>query len=297
MTSREQTVLACAALTVLALSGSASAGPIIVVDFLQASEGQQSGVVTDQGTPVLGAFDLTPWGFAASDYDLVTSAIMVELNEDYLEIPTHSEDSRSPIPDGQQLDITFTTGTLSYDPGGSDYYYVLVGRCVGTCISGALGVGYMDAVRTASGAAATWGYGYVVADVFTNALNALGGLTPGNALRSGNLTYTANVIAGTLAHEIGHNLSLEHDYVSGAVTVNGNAPIMGTGALGMQNQDRLENRSFAYTANVQGGGQQYDVQQLVGALGLRDDPSVPEPVTFTLAGAGLVAIFFWRRRP
>ncbi len=281
-------VLSWAVVGVLALAGPALATPVIVVDFLQAAEGNQVGLGT-----TLGAMNLKAWGFTDSDYGLVTAAVMAELNEDYLGIPTSDVDSDSPIPAGQELDITFMTGTRATVPAASDYYYVLVGTCVsGTyCTGTTVGVGIGDAVRDIDGAAGGFD-GWVVADVFTNVLNGMGGLDPSDALTGGHLGYTANVIAGTLAHEIGHTLSLDHVLVSGAHTVTGTAPLMGTGALDLSNQARLFDRSFAYSADLEGHtAQQQDVQQLINALDLRDEPeAVPEPVTLALAAAGLLGM-------
>jgi hypothetical protein len=295
MSKLRSRIFALAGVGFLMLAGQAFAGPVFVVDFLTSSEGNQSGV-----GQTLGAFNLSAWGFADADYSTVTSMIMLALGDDYLGIPTQGEDSQSPIPDGEELNVSFMQGTLATVPQASDYYYVLVGSCVsGTyCGGGTTGLGYVNSVRFANGTkgAKYWGDGYVVADIFTDALNGMGGLSPSDALKSGDLLYTTNVIAGTLAHEIGHTLSLLHDYVAGADTVDDTAPIMGTGALDLSNQARLEGRSFAYSANKEGGGQQYDVQQLVSALGLQDSSSdVPEPVTFVLAAAGLLGIVTLRR--
>jgi hypothetical protein len=137
-----------------------------------------------------------------------------------------------------------------------------------------------------------------------------------NALTNGNLNYTTNAIAGTLSHEIGHTLSLLHINKTNIETPNGLPPIMGTGAIDLPNQDRIGEREFSlrgfnaqadeeepdvlksitdfYGLSVVDGdeaegtnfdnlfpiadAEQFHVQQLVNAIGLRDAPistSVP----------------------
>ena len=122
---------------------------------------------------------------------------------------------------------------------------------------------------------------------YSDNVQGLGGLTPSNALTSGDLFFTANAIAGTTSHEIGHAVSLLHLNTAGAVTPTGAGPVMGTGAIDTPNQARILTREFAFSGqNAQNGNAtQMHVQQLVGALGLRD-----APVTSQSPGVGLLTI-------
>lgn len=278
-----------AGMAVAGVATTADAGPTIVLDFKTAAAGNTTAITGD----VVGAFDAAAFGFATTAAaDQLIQSIVTELNHDYHDIPTTGMNGLSPIPDGKMLDIDFVTGVIGQPPpnGASEYYYVQIGTAVSgpNAGSGTLGVAILNAVRNAAGAADPYGYGVgaIVGSVFTNAIQALGGLTPSNALSSGNLAYSTQAIEGTLAHEIGHALSLAHEQVAGAVTPNGLPTLMGTGAIDLPNQYRIADREFSFSALSATGGSLHAVNQLVGALGLRDRdaPAVPEPASIAQAG-------------
>ena len=242
-------------------------------------------------------FDVTGFGFAASEYDTVTQAVLDTVRSHFYNIPTVSQDSRSPMPDGKQLDINFVIGDLGQPPsiGATEYYNAVIGSNAAAG-GGILGVANLSSVRDANGNgpnAVTSG-GHAVS-IFSDAINGLGGLSPADlsslppgsildvigpgsspiyndALTSGNLTFTRNAIAGTISHEIGHSLSLTHMNLAGSVTPNGTAPIMGTGAIDTPNQARIGRREFGYSGfdGENGNAPIFHVQQLMGALGVRD---------------------------
>lgn len=265
-----------------------------VLDFVEAGQ-----TITDPfGGGVFTPFDVTSFGFAATDYDLVTNAVLDTVRQHYYSIPTTGADSRSPLPDGRQLDVNFVIGDLGAAPaiGATEFYTTVIGTAPS---APALGVAFLSAVRDAGGNGPLPGFtnGSHVASVYTNSIVGLGGLTPADivipdeppgvhydvaggdgtmilqdALTSGNLTFTRNAIAGTTSHEIGHTLSLTHMNVAGSVTPTGAPPIMGTGAIDTPNQARIGLREFGYSGfdGENGNAPIFHVQQLIGALGTRD---------------------------
>ena len=264
-----------------------------VLDFVEAGQ-----TITDPfGGGIFTPFDVTSFGFVAADYDLVTNAVLDTVRQHYYSIPTTGADSRSPLPDGQQLDINFVIGDLGAAPaiGATEFYTTVIGTAPS---APALGVAFLSAVRDAGGTGPLPGFtnGSHVASVYTNSIVGLGGLTPADivipdeptgvhfdvasgdgtmilqdALTSGNLNFTRNAIAGTTSHEIGHTLSLTHMNVAGSVTPTGAPPIMGTGAIDTPNQARIGLREFGYSGfdGENGNAPIFHVQQLIGAVGTR----------------------------
>lgn len=262
----------------------AQASVTVVLDFIEPG---QAPFVDALGNPQ-GAFDVTTFGFQASEFDTVTQAILDTVNQHYLAIPTSNVDGRSPIPQDMQLDIEFVIGDVGTAPsnGATEFYYVTIG----SDLSGTapLGVAFLSSIRNAAGnPSGGFNSGDPVGTIYSDNIQGLGGLTPSNALTSGDLFFTANAIAGTTSHEIGHALSLLHLNNAGAVTPTGTSPIMGTGAIDLPNQQRILTREFAYSGqnNQAGGATQMHVQQLVGALGLR-----AAPVTSQSPGVGFLSI-------
>lgn len=279
-----------------------------VLDFWESTQGAST--VDAFGNTIV-PFDLAAFGFNPGDFNTVTAEILNTVRSHYYGIPTLGFDARSSIPDGQQLAVDFVVGDIGSLPsnGATEYYTVFIGD---TTTAGApLGLGFLGAARNAAGAGPNFGFltGDQIASVYSNNINGLGGLTPadvteadiharyagtelGNlihadigatdvnlalndALTSGNLTFTTNALAGTISHEIGHTLSLNHIDATGAgaaVTASGVAPIMGTGAIDLSNQARIGPREFSFSGtNTEGGGAfQTHVAQLQGALGLRN---------------------------
>lgn len=283
----------------------ADAGPTIVIDFKALGSAPTVAITKDK----VGEFDAAAFGFTTTEMRAtLIDSVMTALRSAFYDIPTADLDSRSPIPRGKMLDIDFVTGTIGQAPfaGATDYYFVQVGTGFSdNPYAGSLGVAGVSAVRNANGVRDPYRYGAgaIVASVFTDTIQGMGGLNPANALRSGNLVYSTNAIVGTLAHEIGHTLSLAHEKAIGAVTPNGGAPIMGTGATGynLPNQARIGLREFTYSS-VDGNNKELNhIAQLVGALGLRDNPNaIPEPAALAQAGTALAlaatALLARRRR-
>jgi Ca2+-binding RTX toxin-like protein len=256
----------------------------VVIDFI---ESNQLPFIDALGR-AQGVFDVTPFGFQSSEFNTVTQAILDTVNQQYLAIPTSDVDARSPIPQDMQLDIEFVIGDVGTPPsnGATEYYYVTVGSDLAG--NGPLGVAFLNAIRSAAGnPSGGFNIGDPVGTIYSDNIQGIGNLTPGNALTSGDLFFTANVIAGTTSHEIGHALSLLHLNNAGAVTPTGVSPIMGTGAIDLPNQQRILSREFAYSGqNAQAGNaNQMHVQQLVGALGLR-----AASVTSQSPGVGFLSI-------
>ena len=288
-------------------TGGVPGGPpslTFVLDFWEASQG----TLTDAFGNDIVPFDVTGFGFAATDFDMVTSAVLDQVRDHYYDIPTIGADTRSPIPDGQQLSIDFVLGDIGTAPsnGATDFYYTVIGGS--TSPGTPLGVGFLSAARNAAGGGPNFGFGSgdQLSSVYSDNINGLGGLTPADigsdhiadlgvagdnvaltdALTSGNLTFTRNALAGTVSHEIGHNLSLTHMNLAGAVTPTGAPPIMGTGAIDTPNQARIGPREFSYSGqNAQAGNAtQTHVSQLMGALGTR------AAIGSGTSGAGIVLV-------
>lgn len=277
--------------------GSGPANFTIVLDFIDPGQAP----VTDIFGVQINPFDVTNYGFAASDFDLVTNAILDTVRGHFYNIPTVSQDARSPIPDGMQLDIDFVIGDNGVAPsnGATEYYVLNIGDAAA---SGGI-ANNIGNVRDANGNGPNpdlFGNptlnGDDVAQVYANSLigfgpfnppNALGDIRPtpldqapayaAHALTSGNLTFTRRAIGLVSSHELGHTLSLRHVDDTGAITPTGANPIMGTPAPPylLPTQTLLEPAEFAYSANhlseFPGDPQfiQNSVAQLASAIGLR----------------------------
>jgi hypothetical protein len=230
-------------------------------------------------TTAMSAFDVTPYGFTAGQRNTVISSVMTELRNDFYNIVSPS------IPSGQQLAIDFVLGTVGYGGvtanGDIDYYYIAVGNANNA--SEPLGEAFLNGAFGTAGNT----IGAVYTDeIFSGVFNALG--TPGD------LFQTTHVLEGTLAHEIGHTLGLEHCDFVGVVTPNGLDPLMASGATGLPNASRLTDREFSTSCTIS-GGTQTSIDQLITNVGLEDAPVVPEPATILILGIGLAGIRFMRR--
>lgn len=271
-----------------------------ILDFVEAGQ-----TITD---PFFGGaftdFDVTGFGFAANEYDLVTNSVLGAVRNHFYNIPTVGADNRSPMPDGQQLSVDFVIGDLGTAPsnGATEFYSAVIGGNNGQP-NGVLGVAGLSIVREATGVGPNFGTanGDLVTSIFSNAINTIPGTNPADnlfdvveelhernihadislgggsqsqqdALTSGNLTFTTNALAGTISHEVGHTLSLLHLNQAGSVTPSGVAPLMGTGAIDLPIQARIGSREFAYSGQNQqaGNATQQHVAQLIGALGTRN---------------------------
>ncbi|MDZ4688665.1 MAG: hypothetical protein SH850_26630, partial [Planctomycetaceae bacterium] len=238
----------------------------VVLDFKTVGEG----LTTDVFGNNVGDFDVTSFGFAANQFDEVVAAIAADVDEDYFSELVGTVAG----PAGQDLKIDFVVGNYGTPPPGpTEYFYVQIGSGVAGPHTGAsiLGVAATSSIRSATGMTSPGFMGSIVSSIFTDNIQGLGGLTPGNALSSGNLTHTTYAVSGTLAHEIGHALSLSHINKAGSTQPTpGVSPLMGTGAIDLPNQDRITDREFSLSGvdGQSGNAPRQHVQQLVDALGL-----------------------------
>lgn len=293
-----------------------STGPAsitIVLDFIEASQGS----VVDANGFTVNPFDVTNFGFAASDFDLVTNAVLQTVQNTYASIPNAGTDPSSPIPDGFALDIDFVIGDTGVAPsnGATEYYVATIGD-LATPTGGLLGLAAdIGNVRNAMGQGPGMGLlgtpqanGASAAGIYTSEFSVIGGLNPPNAhdptalwlerpltvaeitgLTSGNLTATRFAIGNVTSHEIGHTLSLRHVLNAGAVTPTGAPPVMGTGALDQPNQAFIEPTEFAFSGTNPGEipGEapftQNSIAQLASAVGLRTSGN-PQGNGITIVG-------------
>ena len=225
---------------------------------------------TDGIGNVVSTFDVTAYGFSSGDFGTVANAVLSQVRAHY-DIVTNNLDSRSPILEGYDLDIEFEIGNIGTPPsnGSNDFYYLQLGSDFNG--GGPLGQAGLNTIRNSSGQPGV-AVGSVVGTSFTDNIQGLNNLSPPNALSSGNLAFTVDAIAGTTSHEIGHALSLLHLNKAGSETPSGLPPIMGTGAIDLPAQDRINDREFAFSGinNQNGGATQRHIDQLVGALGTHD---------------------------
>jgi subtilisin-like proprotein convertase family protein len=264
----------------------------IVIDFKEPTQGN----TTDLFGNVISSFDVASFGFSTANFNAVADAIFQEVREDYF-----SELLGTPANSGtRDLRINFMIGDIGVAPVGiSEYYFVQVGTGVsGPHANGTFGVAGGSVVRSETGGPAEVPIGTVVASVFTDNIQAITGLSPSNALSSGNTDFTKYAVSGTLSHEIGHTLSLSHVSKAGSVQPTaGRSPIMGTGALDLPNQDRLTDRQFSLSGfdGEAGNAPRQHIQQLTNAIGLHDIVLSPEISVFNgtteiVDGIGSVAI-------
>ncbi|MEO2016793.1 MAG: right-handed parallel beta-helix repeat-containing protein, partial [Fuerstiella sp.] len=263
--------------------GNAAAGLTIVLDFVDATQGS---VVDGLGRTV-NPFDITQYGFAATDFGTVTNAITQTIQSYYHTIPTVGQDTRSSIPDGMQLDLDFVIGDAGVAPsnGATEYYAVTIGDSAANLGGLAGQAADIGNIRNAQGlgpgqglAGTPLALGASAAGVYTNGINQFSTLlnppnaytgptypapiivedpsqTPQfaiNALTSGNLTFTRRAIGLIAAHELGHSLSLRHIQQTGAATPSGLNTIMGTPAIDTSIQSLLEPAEFAFSGTNPG---------------------------------------------
>ncbi len=236
-----------------------------VLDFKEAGQPITSDIFGARTT----TFDLGSFGFAANEFETVYQSILEEVKEDFFDELVGTVAG----PSGRELDVDFIIGDIGTTPPNvAEFYFIQIGSGIG---NNPLGQAGGSVVRNSSGNGPNSGIsvGDVVGSVFTNEIRSIGGLSPSNALTSGNVGFTTFGIGGTLSHEIGHTLSLSHISRSGSVQpTNGLSPTMGTGAIDLPNQQRIRDREFSLSGRdgQSGNAPRMHVQQLVDALGLRD---------------------------
>lgn len=226
------------------------------------------------------AADFTSFGFIGLTNNDIQTAVLNAVIADYLAYPTTAMDMLSPIAAGMTLNINFylTSNHAAPSNGDSHYYFINLGMDTGSMT--ALGQACGECVRTATGAnPGTVANGSIVGSVLLDNIGGLAWLASTNAER-------INLIAGTASHEVGHTVSLDHPL--GPLSNPGFSAysLMASGtASGMPNEQRLNDRAFAYS----------EYAQLMMALGTApDEISNPEPSSIVLLGAGLVLL--WSRR-
>lgn len=213
------------------------------------------------------------YGFQPNEVDGVKASILAELQDDYFhELADFISLSNG---SGMELKLNIIEGEIGTPPPGvAEYYFVQVGTGVSGPCTGFLGCAFISAIRNQNGdPSPSIEIGDVVGSTFTNSIIQIGGLSPPDALRSGNVEFTTNAIVGTLSHEIGHAVSLSHvNYLDSIQPTRGRAPIMGTGAIDLPNQRRIEDREFSIAGlNDQANGNLVlHINQLVDAISLQE---------------------------
>lgn len=257
--------------------GVSDPGLTIVLDFIEPSQGS----VVDGFGRTVNPFDVTLYGFAATDFDVVTNAIADTISDHYSSIPTVGQDARSVIPDGSELNLDFVIGDTGVAPsnGATEYYTLTIGDSA-LNLGGLAGqAGDIGNIRNAQGQGPGQGLtgtplalGQSAASLYTNQINQFSPLlNPSNAfdsdvvpeplivedpsqtaqfaidaLTSGNLTFTRRAIGLVGSHELGHSLSLRHIQQADAVTPTGANAIMATPAIDSPIQTLLEPAEFAF---------------------------------------------------
>ncbi len=256
-------------LALVAALGIASTKPAqaltIVLDFVSSNTTDAFGVGT---TPE----SFAAWGFTTLTSAGVRSAVLNSVIDDYLAFPDMGVNPLSTLPVGKQLNIDFVTSVGQTLPGNGDseYYYMAIGDANPN--QSFLGQACLGCVRNSSGVSSV-AVGTIFGSTLTDSISGLLSLAT-------NDTQRINLLAGTVAHEIGHSLTLNHP---GSALANPGASafsIMATGAAptSMPNVERTKDRDFAYT----------EFSSLIQSVGLRNVSMVPEPEGYVMMFAGMM---------
>lgn len=219
------------------------------------------------------------WGFTTMDLNGIRNATLAAVQDHYLAYPTFGTNALSPLPNGKQLNINFTFSNGATGPGNGDteWYYMAIGDANPNV--GFLGQACLSCVRNTAGVSSV-SNGTIFGSTLTDSLAALLPLASNDQQR-------INLLAGTVTHEIGHGLGLQHPV--GQLPNPGQSlwSVMATGASpsNMPSAERVKDREFAYS----------EFAILMNNIGLRDVAPIPEPSTTVLLAMGMLACA-WRLR-
>ena len=214
------------------------------------------------------------WGFTTLDLSGVRNATLAAVTQDYLGYPSFTSNAASPLPAGKELNInfTFSNGLTGPGNGDSEWHYMAIGDANPN--QSFFGQACLGCVRNASGVSSV-ANGTIFGSTLTDSLAGLLSLATNDQQR-------INLLAGTVTHEIGHGLVLQHP--NGQQSNPGQSlwSVMATGAApsSMPNAERVKDRAFAYT----------EFAQLIQSVGLRDVTPIPEPSSALLLALGLLAV-------
>jgi hypothetical protein len=245
----------------------------IVLNFVNAPTTDRAGVGTLPET-------FASWGFTTLDLNGVRQATLNAVINDYLGFPTFATNALSPLPAGKELNInlTFSNGLTGPGNGDTEWYYMAIGDANPN--QGFLGQACLGCIRNSSGVS-TVANGTVFGSTLTDTISGLLPLASNDAQR-------INLLAGTVAHEIGHGLGLVHP--NGQLANPGESlwSVMATGASpsSMPSGERVKDRAFAYA----------EFATLVQRVGVRDVTPIPEPATTVLMALGLAGLAVGARR-
>jgi hypothetical protein len=244
----------------------------IVLNFVAGPTTDRNGVGTLPET-------FASWGFTTLDLNGVRNATLAAVQDHYLNYPTIGANPLSTLPVGKQLniDFTFSNGVTGPGNGDTEWYYMAIGDANPN--QGFLGQACLSCVRNTAGVSSV-ANGTIFGSTLTDSLAGLLSLATSDQQR-------INLLAGTVTHEIGHGLGLQHP--------NGQLPnpgqslwsVMATGAFpsSMPSTERVKEREFAYS----------EFAILINNVGLRDVTPIPEPGTAVLLALGVAALMLRRQ--
>jgi hypothetical protein len=249
----------------------------IVLDFVM-------GPTTDVFGGDTTTANLAAYGFTGLTNTQVRDATLAAVMIDFHGYPTVGMDPSSPLANGQELDIDFELGFNNFTApmnGDPEYYYFAIGDATGG--ETFLGQACLGCIRTPVETGPNGGAvsGMTLGSIMTNNIATLAGLATSDE-------QLINLLVGTISHEIGHALSLNHNGVAANPGASAYT-LMATGGspFNMPNNQRVLDRSFSYA----------EFDQLIDAVGVRDEPTVvPEPGTWLLFSTALVMGLFARAR-
>jgi hypothetical protein len=258
----------------LALSAAPAQALTVVLNFVNAPTTDRNNVGTLPET-------FASWGFTGLNLDAVRNATLAAVTNDYLGYPTFATNALSPLPAGKELNINFTWSNGLTGPGNGDteWYYMAIGDANPN--QSFLGQACLGCVRNASGVS-TVANGTIFGSTLTDSLGSASLLALAN-----NDQQRINLLAGTVAHEIGHGLVLPHPSGQQANPGASLWSVMATGASpsNMPSAERVKDRAFSYA----------EFALLMQSVGVRDVTPIPEPASALLLALGLVAVTMMAR--